>query len=97
MSNTNHFSIKKERPVLKITGAKYWKTRPKTEPKTDKDRFITRQEVADMFNVTLSTVGSWINCGILKPYKVRKNIRFLLSEVKAAATKKGSKEGGANE
>jgi excisionase family DNA binding protein len=59
--------------------------------------FITRQEVAEMLSISIITVHRWTNSGILKPFKMGKNTRFLLSEVKAAATTNGSKEGGANE
>jgi predicted DNA-binding transcriptional regulator AlpA len=67
------------------------------EPKTDEDKFITRQAVADMFEISLPTVHSWANCGILKPYKIGNKTRFLLSEVKAAAIKNGSKKGVEND
>lgn len=54
------------------------------KPKGD-DTFISRQEVADMFHVSLVTVHSWMNVGILKPYKIGGKTRFILSEVRAAA------------
>jgi excisionase family DNA binding protein len=69
----------------------------KLQPVVDGNAFITRQEVAEMLSISITTVHSWMNCGILKPYKIGNKTRFLLSEVKAAATKNGSKEGGANE
>lgn len=57
----------------------------KLQPPIKDDPFITRQDVADMFHITLPTVHSWINAGILKPYKIGNKTRFILSEVKAAA------------
>jgi excisionase family DNA binding protein len=78
----------------KIIDARFLKVE---QPKTDEDTFITRQNVADMLHVTLPTVHSWTNSGILKAYKIGKNTRFLLSEVKAAATKKSSEKEMGNE
>jgi excisionase family DNA binding protein len=63
----------------------------KMTPPTN-DTYLTRQQVAEMFNVTLPTVHSWMNAGILKPYKIGNKTRFLKSEVlKAAKTKEGEK------
>ncbi|MHA4810461.1 helix-turn-helix domain-containing protein [Flavitalea flava] len=55
------------------------------------DAFITRQDVADLFKISLPTVHSWMNVGILTPYKIGNKTRFLLSEVKAAAVLAGGK------
>lgn len=57
----------------------------KLTPPAHEDKFITRQDVAEIYRITLPTVHSWIHAGILKPYKVGNMTRFLLSEVKAAA------------
>lgn len=57
------------------------------EPPTE-NTYITRQDVATMFKITLPTVHAWINAGILTPYKIGNKTRFLLGEVKAAAIKK---------
>lgn len=48
----------------------------------DPDRYLTRDEVADFFKITLPTLHSWINAGILKAYKIGNKTRFLYSEVK---------------
>lgn len=70
-----------EKAVSKLLDAKL----EMLKPLPNEDPFITRQDVADMYRITLPTVHSWINAGILKPYKIGKKTRFLLSEVKAAA------------
>lgn len=57
----------------------------KLQPQTAEDRYVTRLNVAEMYGVTLPTIHSWMNAGILKPYKIGNKTRFLLSEVKAAA------------
>lgn len=78
-SDTLVAAVAKE--LSKIIDAKLNKLQP---PPTD-DPFITRKDVADMFHITLVTVHSWMNAGILKPYKIGNKTRFILSEVKAAA------------
>lgn len=62
-------------------------------PNDGPDTFITRQEVADMFKITLPTVHAWMKAGILKPYKIANKTRFLRGEVLAAA-KDISQKGG---
>lgn len=47
--------------------------------------FLTRQEVADLYKISLPTVHAWIHAGILKPYKLANKTRFIKSEVIAAA------------
>lgn len=64
-------------------------------PTPEREVFVSRQQVADMFSVTLPTVHAWMNAGILKPYKIGNKTRFLLHEVKAAAI--GARKGGGNE
>lgn len=52
------------------------------EPETE---FITRQQVADIFGISLPTVHAWMNTGILTAYKVGNKTRFKKSEVLQAA------------
>lgn len=65
-------------------------------PPPETDSFITRQNVADMFKISLPTVHAWIHANILKPYKIGNKTRFLLSEVKAAPVLTCSKKEVAN-
>jgi hypothetical protein len=46
--------------------------------------FITRQQVADIFKITLPTVHAWSNAGILKPRKIGNKTRYYKVEVLAA-------------
>lgn len=62
----------------------------------DPDGYVTRQDVAELFKISLPTVHAWINAGILKPYKIGNKTRFLLSEVKAAAKLQTAKKGVSN-
>ena len=89
-SNALVMEVAKE--VSKILDAKL----TKLQPPPNEDPFITRQDVANMFHITLPTVHSWVNAGILKPYKIGNKTRFLLSEVKAAATNTGRKMDAGN-
>lgn len=60
--------------------------------------FLTRQQVADMFGITLPTVHAWINAGILTAYKIGNKTRFKKLEVLAACKPlKSEKEGGSHE
>lgn len=47
-------------------------------------KYMTRQQVADTLNITLSTVHSYINKGILKAYKVNGRTLFKANEVDEA-------------
>lgn len=43
--------------------------------------FLSREDVAKIFGVTLSTVHAWMNAGILTPYKIGAKTRFKRTEV----------------
>lgn len=47
-------------------------------------KYMTRQQVADQLNITLSTVHSYINNGTLKAYKVNGRTLFKANEVDEA-------------
>ena len=58
--------------------------------KTDlenKSKYMTRQQVADHLNITLSTVHSYMNQGILTAYKVNGRTLFKVYEVDEALQK----------
>ena len=40
------------------------------QPK-EPNRYLTRQEVANMLNIDLSSVHNWSKKGILQPYQIR--------------------------
>jgi hypothetical protein len=60
------------------------------EPET----FMTRQEVADLYKITIPTTYAWEKVGIFKPYKIANKTRFLRSEVLTAAKDISVKGGG---
>lgn len=57
------------------------------EKQARKKKYMTRQQVADALNVTLSTVHSYMNKGILKAYKVNGRTLFKAFEVDEALEK----------
>lgn len=55
------------------------------KPKQPND-YLTRQEVAQMFGVDLSTVANWQKNGKLKPYGLGGRVYFLRSDIEASLT-----------
>lgn len=45
------------------------------------DEYLTRQEVADLFKVDLSTIHNWCKQGKLKPYGIGSRVYFLRSDI----------------
>jgi hypothetical protein len=76
------------REMAKVIDAKI----AKLQPPIENDPFISRKEIAEMYNVTVQTVHNWTKAGILNPYKIGIFTRYRLSEVKAAAVNVGSKK-----
>jgi predicted DNA-binding transcriptional regulator AlpA len=58
-------------------------------PRENKDEYLTREEVADILKVSKVTVWQWSKptLGILKPHRLGNKVRYLRSEVMAAARK----------
>lgn len=50
--------------------------------------YLTRQEVADYFGITLPTVHQWTVIGILLAYKVANRVYYKRKEVESAYTQK---------
>lgn len=55
-----------------------------TAPPSDTPEYLSREQVANMFNVSLPTLWAWCNKGHLKPYRLGNKVRFLKSEVLTA-------------
>lgn len=51
------------------------------QPKKDDEELLTRADVCELFGVSLPTVHSWDNAGILKKYKIGTRTYFKRSEV----------------
>lgn len=50
------------------------------------NEYLTRQEVAQMFNVDLSTIHNWCKSKRLNPLGIGSRVYFLRSEVEASLT-----------
>lgn len=55
------------------------------KPKQPND-YLTRSDVAQMFNVDLSTIANWQKNGKLKPLGLGGRIYFLRSDIEASLT-----------
>ncbi len=55
------------------------------KPKQPND-YLTRQEVAKMFQVDISTVANWQKSGKLKPYGLGHRVYFLRSDIEQSLT-----------
>lgn len=53
----------------------------------ESEEYLTRQELADIFKVTLPTISDWCKKGILKHYRLGNLVRFKKSEVEEALKK----------
>jgi len=54
--------------------------------KTHKKEYLTRQDVADLFKVDLSTIHNWCKTGKLKPYGIGSRVYFLQSDIDTCLT-----------
>lgn len=53
------------------------------QPK-EPNEYLTRQEVAQMFGVDISTIYNWTKRGIIKPKGIGGRVYFLRSEIEAS-------------
>ncbi len=55
------------------------------KPKQPED-YLTRQEVAKLFKVDISTIANWQRSGRLKPYGIGARVYFLRSDIEKSLT-----------
>ncbi len=60
-----------QREFLKLTN----------QPQPDRTEFITRQETAQILNVSLVTLNEWTKNGTLQGYRIGSRIRYKKNEV----------------
>jgi predicted DNA-binding transcriptional regulator AlpA len=48
------------------------------------EEYLTRRQVADLFQIELSTLHNWCKKGKLKPYGIGNRVYFLRSEIDKA-------------
>ncbi len=57
------------------------------ELKTEEDRLLTREEAANVLNISLATLKKWTDKGIIPAYKISSNIRYKKSEILSSLDK----------
>ena len=76
-------------PVEHLANAIVDKLRPQFSPKVKEqlsdDKFLTRKETSKKLNISLPTLHSYTQKGILKGYKVGVRVLYKKSEVEASA------------
>lgn len=60
----------------------------KVKAENKPDVLLTRQQVADMLNVTVTTLWHWNNKGILPTIKIGNKVRYRRSDVEKALKRK---------
>lgn len=53
-------------------------------PVREKEEYLTRKQVADLFQIELSTLHNWCKKGKLKPYGIGSRVYFLRSDIEKA-------------
>ncbi len=66
------------------------------QPEKDEKEYLTRQDVASIFGITLPTVSAWTKHGILKGKKIANKVYYLKSEVHEALADISNRKGAAN-
>lgn len=51
------------------------------------ERFLSREDVAKLFNVCISTVNNWKNAGIINAYQIGGRVYYKYSELEQALIK----------
>lgn len=54
---------------------------PQPQTETTKDKFLTRNQVKELLQISLVTIHNWTKKGILNPYRIGNKLRFKESEV----------------
>jgi len=67
----------------------------KFEPKTPPE-YLTRNEVADLLKVDLSTLWNWQQKGKLMPYGIGNRVLYKRTDIEAVLTPLGKKKGAEN-
>ncbi|MEA5460078.1 helix-turn-helix domain-containing protein [Arcicella sp. LKC2W] len=57
---------------------------PQTSTQSDAEEFLTREEVAKLFKISLPTLHDWTNKGLLKSYRIGNKVRYRKCEVLAS-------------
>lgn len=83
ITQTNANDFKTE--ILKGVKIQIDELKSQFQPK-EPNEYLTRQEVATMFNVDLSTIHNWCKSKKLNPLGLGARVYFLRSEIEASLT-----------
>jgi predicted DNA-binding transcriptional regulator AlpA len=83
ITQTNANDFKTE--ILKGVKIQIDELKSQFQPK-EPNEYLTRQEVAKMFNVDLSTIHNWCKSKKLNPLGLGARVYFLRSEIEASLT-----------
>ena len=83
ITQTNANDFKSE--ILKGVKIQIDELKSQFQPK-EPNEYLTRQEVAKMFNVDISTVHNWCKSKKLNPLGLGARVYFLRSEIEASLT-----------
>lgn len=83
ITQTNANDFKTE--ILKGVKIQLDELKSQFQPK-EPNEYLTRQEVATMFNVDLSTIHNWCKSKKLNPLGLGARVYFLRSEIEASLT-----------
>ena len=83
ITQTNANDFKSE--ILKGVKIQIDELKSQFQPK-EPNEYLTRQEVAKMFNVDLSTIHNWCKSKKLNPLGLGARVYFLRSEIEASLT-----------
>ena len=61
------------------------------QPKENKNEYLKRAKVAEIFGVSTVTIWEWSKKGILKSYKIANRVYFKRNEIDQALIKMGGK------
>ncbi len=54
--------------------------------KNEIEKYLTREQTAEYFNVSVVTIWNWSKKGLLTPYKIANKVYFKQSEIENALT-----------
>lgn len=57
---------------------------PPTPPVNDLPDYLTRKQVAELLQVSLTSLHEWVKLGILKPVRINSRVRFRREDIQAA-------------
>lgn len=86
-SSLNQFNTEQlQKEILKQLKAELYELSKNFQPKTPEE-YLTRQEVAKLCKVNISTVSNWKNEGVINAYGIGGRVYYKRSEIDKAMIK----------